>query len=134
MPEQAMIDKREAATAEVERVHGGRTYVPPVDIIETDKEMLLIADVPGAKADSTDVTYERGRLTIDARVAPRPPEEGAQLILQEYGVGDFSRTFDIGEGIDAGKIHAEVADGVLTLHLPKAAELQPRKIAVKAGK
>lgn len=132
MPEQAATEKRESAMAEVERVHGGRTYVPAVDIVETDKEMLLRADVPGATADSIDIDYERGRLTIQARVQPRQPEDRTQYVLHEYGVGDFCRSFDIGEGIDAEKIRAEIADGVLTLHLPKAQELMPRKIAVKS--
>jgi HSP20 family protein len=133
MDTNAPIEKRETATAEVERTHGGRTYIPNVDIIETDAELLLLADVPGASADAIDINYERGRLTIEARIQPRQSEERTQYLLREYGMGDFCRSFDVGEGIDAQKIHAEIADGVLTLHLPKAAELQPRKIAVKAG-
>jgi HSP20 family molecular chaperone IbpA len=133
MAEQATIEKREAEAAEIERVHGGRTYVPAVDIIETKEEMLLIADTPGARAEGIEINYERGRLTIEARVQPRQSEDRTQYLLREYGVGDFSRSFDVGEGIDASKIEAEIADGVLTLHLPKAAELQPRKIAVKAS-
>jgi HSP20 family protein len=133
MADDTAIEKRETTNAETERTHAGRTYIPQVDIVENKEELLLIADVPGAQADGIDVDYERGRLTIQAKVDPRQPEDRTQYLMREYGVGDFCRSFDVGEGIDAGKIHAEVAGGVLTLHLPKAQELMPRKIAVKAG-
>ena len=126
------IEKREATTAEVEPTHGGRSYIPTVDIVENKDELLLIADVPGATRDGIDIDYERGRLTVQARVTPRQSAERTNYVLQEYGVGDFSRSFQVGEGIDAGKIHAEISEGVLTVHLPKAAELKPRRIEVKA--
>jgi len=126
------IEKREATSTEVEPTHCGCTYVPTVDIVENQDELLLIADVPGAAHDGVDIDYERGRLTVQARVEPRQSAERTDYLLQEYGVGDFSRSFQVGEGIDAGKIHAEIAEGVLTVHLPKAAELKPRRIEVKA--
>lgn len=131
MDQNTIIEKREAETTPVERTHGGRTYVPNVDILEAKTELLLLADVPGAKPEDIDIDYERGRLTIHAHLQPRQPEERTQYLLHEYGVGDFCRSFDVGEGIDAHKIHAEIAQGVLTLHLPKAAALQPRRITVK---
>lgn len=126
------IEKRETTTTEVEPTHGGRTYIPTVDIVENQDELLLIADVPGATRDGVDIDYERGRLTVQARVEPRQPADRTHYLLQEYGVGDFSRSFQVGEGVDAGKIHAEIAEGVLTVHLPKAAELKPRRIEVKS--
>jgi len=126
------IEKREATTAEVEPTRGGRTYIPTVDIVEHKDELLLIADVPGATHDGIDIDYERGQLTVQARVVPRHPPERINYLLQEYGIGDFCRSFQVGEGIDADKIHAEIAEGVLTVHLPKAAELKPRRIEVKA--
>lgn len=128
------IEKRAATATEVERTHGGRTYVPAADIIENSEELLLVADVPGANADGIDIDFERGRLTIEARIEPRQPENRTPYLLHEYGVGDFCRSFEVGEGIDAEKIHAEVTDGVLTLHLPKAQALRPRKIKVKSAK
>jgi len=127
------IEKRETTTTEVEPTHCGRTYVPTVDIVENQDELLLIADVPGATDDGIDIDYERGRLTVQARVEPRQSAERTNYLLQEYGVGDFCRSFQVGEGIDAGKIHAEIAEGVLTVHLPKAAELKPRRIEVKSA-
>ena len=53
--------------------------------------------------------------------------------MQEYGVGDYFRTFQVSEAVNAAKISAQYADGVLTLHLPKVEAVKPRKIAVNVG-
>ena len=107
-------------------------FSPAVDIVETPEAFVLTADIPGADADHVDIAYERGKLTLLARVAERRPEN-ARYIAREFGVGDFRRTFQIGEGIDASRIDAEFAHGVLTLRLPKTETARTRKIAVKAG-
>lgn len=125
------IEKVETTRLEPERTRGGQCFVPSVDIIENGQKYLVLADVPGATAESIDVNYERGLLTIHARVEPRQPAERVGHLLREYGVGDFYRSFEIGEGIDASGIQAEVANGVLTLHLPKAESAKLRRISVK---
>ena len=76
--------------------------------------------------------YERGQLTIRATIEPRQPEQ-TDYALREYGVGDFLRTFQVGESIDASRINAEVEAGVLTLHMPKAEAARVRKIAVRSN-
>lgn len=123
----------EAAAEQVtpaEHTRSGRYYRPAVDILESAEELTVVADVPGAKAESIDVRFEDGALSIHARVPPRR-EEDAEYLLHEYGVGDFCRTFRVSEAIDVAKISAEYAEGVLTLHLPKAEAIKPRKITVK---
>ncbi len=124
--------KREGTTAQPERIRGGRVYSPNVDIVENENELLLVADVPGAKPDGVDINYEQGLLTLHARVEPRLQEEQGRFLLSEYGIGDYYRSFQIGEGIDSSKIEAEMKDGVLTVHLPKAEAAKPRKVQVKA--
>lgn len=126
------MEKRETQQVQAERMRAGRTYIPAVDIVEQRDKLLLVADMPGVKPDGLDINYERGQLTIHGRVTPRH-EENTNYLLREYGVGDFFRVFQIGEGIDAQKIEAELRDGMLILHLPKAQELMPRKIAVKSA-
>lgn len=126
------IQKRDSEVTRAERVRSGRTYLPNVDIAERPDEFLVTADVPGARAEDIDVNYERGTLTIEARVERRQDPQRTDFLCREYGVGDFHRTFQIGEGIDASRIEAEVKDGVLVLHLPKAEAVRPRKIAVRA--
>ena len=133
MAQEATLEKRETQHTQTEQLRGGARYVPAVDIVEQENELLLIADMPGVNADGVEIDYERGVLTVYGKVAPRQDEGKTNFLLREYGVGDFSRQFSIGEGIDAEGIDAELRDGVLTVHLPKAKEVLPRKITVKAN-
>lgn len=126
------ISKPSAETGCVETTRCSRCYRPAVDILEKPNELLLVADVPGAGGNDVEINYERGELRIHARVPARTPKN-AHPVAQEYGVGDFVRTFQIGEGIDAARIEAQIADGVLTVHLPKAEAARQRKIAVRSN-
>lgn len=110
---------------------GKLTYSPNVDICDLGQEVTLIADVPGAKSDDIDIRYEDGVLTLHAPVESR--EVPGQPLRQEYGIGDYRRSFRIGEGFDLSQITAEARHGVLTIHLPRLAATQPRKIAVTSA-
>jgi HSP20 family protein len=106
----------------------GVQFMPRVDIYETDKELTLLADVPGVRPEDVDLHYEKGELTLQGTVRPR---HGGRFLAQEYETGDFYRTFTIHESIDASRIEAECKNGVLTVHLPKAEAVRPRQIQVK---
>jgi len=110
------------------------TFAPIVDILEKENEWLLRADLPGATAETIDLRYERGLMVIRASVPARQDEKETRYLVREYGVGDFHRAFEVGEGIDASRIEAAFKDGVLTLHLPKAEEIRPRKISVQCDR
>jgi len=107
----------------------GLHFTPRVDILETADELTLLADMPGVKPEDADIRFENGELVIHGRCQPR--HEGASFLLSEYGVGDFYRAFTITQDVDADKIGAEMKHGVLTVHLPKAEKVKPKKIAVK---
>jgi HSP20 family protein len=115
---------------QAERSRSGMTYRPVVDIIERADELVIYADMPGVKSDSIDIHFEDRTLTIHGQVEPRQAEKTTYL-LQEYGVGDFHRVFQVSEMIDATKITAEYTAGVLVLHLPKVEAVRPRKIEVQ---
>ncbi len=108
-------------------------FVPVCDIIEQADEWIVQADLPGATSDNIDINFERGMLTLHATVQSRQDEECGNFLLREYGIGDFHRTFEIGEGIEADKIHAAFKHGVLTLHLPKKEAVKSRKITVRTA-
>ncbi len=122
--------RRGAEEAQVEYLRQGVCYTPLVDILEMADEILLKADLPGAKRENIDINFEDGILTIYAKVEPRQQPD-THYLVREYGVGDYHRSFHVSEAIDAARITAEYADGVLTLHLPKTEAVRPRKIPVQ---
>jgi HSP20 family protein len=121
--------KERADVAQREATRGGAHFTPRVDIVETERELTLYAELPGVRPEDVELRYEKGELVLHGRVQPR--HGGAGLLLAEYGEGDFYRAFTIHESIDAGKIEAECKNGVLTVHLPKVEAARPRKINVR---
>jgi HSP20 family molecular chaperone IbpA len=132
-----LMNQEQQKTEQPAAVAGGEltrdvvTYVPRVDIMENDDEIVLFADMPGVDKDNLDIQFEDRQLTIHGKVEPRQTE--MNFVGGEYGIGDFYRTFSIGESINVDEISAEIKNGVLSLHLPKAESAKPRKIEVKAG-
>ena len=126
------VQKKEAQAPEgVERTRDRRVFVPAVDILERNEDILLIADMPGVDEKSVDITLEKNLLTITGYVEPEVPDKH-KLVYAEYSVGDYQRTFTLSDEIDKEKIQATVRNGVLRLMLPKAETAKVKKIAVKA--
>jgi len=107
-----------------------RMTAPAVDVYENKDEVLLVADVPGVRPDDIHIRFGRGELTLTGRRAKTP--EGS-VLAAEQRFFDFQRTFTVPQSIQADAINAEVAHGVLKIHLPKVSALRPRQIAVKAS-
>lgn len=107
------------------------TYRPNVDIVESAHDFTIIADVPGARPDAIDVTVEGKVLSLKAAITARS-RPNSRAHISEYGVGNYERTFRLGEGVDVDNLAATLKDGVLTLRIPKA-EPERRKIAVKTN-
>lgn len=125
-----MIDRPEhAEAAQRERTCSTRHYRPNVDIIENDNELIVLADMPGVAGPDVEIDFDNGTLTIHGKTKPRHTDDRTFLHC-EYGVGEFFRTFQVSESINADGISAQMANGVLTLHLPKVETVKPRKIAV----
>ncbi|MBF0100620.1 MAG: Hsp20/alpha crystallin family protein [Desulfobacterales bacterium] len=115
-----------------EQTKPGLRFTPAVDIFETEKEITLLADMPGVKADDLNIDLRENVLTLEGNVAPF---EGADEhdVLVEFEVGKYWRQFTLSEVIDQSKIEANIKEGVLRLKLPKVEKAQPRKITVKAA-
>lgn len=116
--------------AEAERSGRAATFIPPVDIYETEHEAVLVVDLPGCDEGAVDVRLEEGVLTIAGRVEP-DDFPGHQLTYSEYRVGDFERSFTVSDLVNTAEVQAAVKDGVLRLTLPKVEAAKPRKIEVK---
>jgi len=107
------------------------TFSPRFDIWEGDNELILYGDLPGVEPESLEIHFENRQLTIRGKVHRRG--EGVNYLYSEYSVGDFQRSFMIGEAIDSEGISAELSSGVLTLHLPKSEAAKPRRIEVRVS-
>lgn len=125
------LERREpTGVANAESSRDGMSFVPRFDVCETDDELVLYGDLPGVEPGDVDVQCENNQLIIHGKVAPR--QDGRKYLYAEYGIGDFHRSFTIGEVIDVAKISAEMSNGVLTIHLPKSESVKPRRIKVQS--
>jgi HSP20 family protein len=127
-----MQQQEAVAQDDMERTRSRRRFIPKADIFETESEIVLLADIPGANEKSVDITLEKSVLTVDAYISPTRSED-YQMAYAEYEEGDYQRSFRLSDEIARESIEATVRDGVLRLRLPKAKQAQARKIAVTAG-
>ncbi len=106
--------------------------IMPMDAIKRDNEVVLRFDLPGADAGSIDVTVDRDVLTVSAK---RTAElaEGETPIARERVTGTFTRRVYLTDTIDAGKIDAAYADGVLAVRLPLLEKARPRKVEIQVN-
>lgn len=104
-----------------------RTSTPWVDIYESDRTFVLIADVPGVAPEGLEIVAESGSLNIHGRVLPSQ----ATQLYSEFDLGDYHREFMLTEDLDTDKIAATLRDGVLRMEIPKSPQVQPRKIPVR---
>lgn len=114
--------------AETESTRGSRYFSPPVDIVESEEALVVVADIPGARGEEIEVKFDGGTLTVSAPVKDR--EHTGKVLHREFEVGGYYRSFQVGEGIDSTKIEAQYQNGVLTLTLPKSAHTKARRIPV----
>jgi len=124
-------EKQEVASP-AEQTSPGVVFTPAVDIFETGKEITLLADMPGVKANNLTIDLRDNTLTLSADIAP-VENANEEDILVEYETGKYYRRFTLGELINQEKIDAKLNDGVLRLRLPKVEKATPKKIVVKAG-
>lgn len=124
-------EKQELATP-AEQTKPGAVFTPQVDIFETEREITLLADIPGVKSDNLNIDLRDDILTITGDVEPVESSADEDVLI-EYETGRYYRQFTLSEVIDQSKIDAKLGDGVLRLTLPKVEKATPRKIAIKSA-
>lgn len=104
----------------------------PIDVIENDNEYLVRASVAGFDPEQLEITFENNTLTIKGEIKEENKDEqqGRYHIRERYA-GTFYRSVSLPGMIDQNQISAETDNGVLTIHLPKKPEAQPKRIEVK---
>lgn len=106
------------------------TWTAPVDVFESADAIVVTAELPGVAADSVDVEFDDGVLSIRGeRRFVEPAEEGRYHHL-ERSYGAFARSVSLPTGVQPDKITASFRDGVLEVRVPKSEEVKPRKITV----
>lgn len=124
----SLREKEEIEKHKGEPLRTGVKFLPTVDIHETEESITLLADLPGVDKSDLEIHVEDRELTITGLV--QEPEQRFQPVYREYDIGGYTRSFRLGDTIDQTKINASLQDGVLTLILPKAERIKPRKIEI----
>lgn len=126
-----LIDEAGQSRTERPQNAGSRLWAPPVDVVETENDLIVRLDLPGVDQQSIDVQLTGETLAIrgERRFERR---EGQGYILLERPYGTFQRTFSVGVPLQAERVSATYRDGVLTLTLPKQEAVKPRKIQIQS--
>ena len=111
-----------------ERVQREQFIAPVSSVIEDTDRYTLQVEMPGVNKEGLEIAVENNELTILGRRS-LPAVDGT-LIHRESRLENFRRTFELDPSIDTGKIGAKIDQGVVTLTLPKAEQVKPRKIKV----
>ena len=108
------------------------TLRPLVNIVEADSGFTLTAEMPGVPKEGVEVNVEDNTLTLAGDIKI-PTPENMNATYAEIQAARYQRAFTLSRELDTSKIEAAQADGVLTLHIPKAEHAKPRKIEVQVG-
>lgn len=109
------------------------TWVPAVDIYETEHELVVKADLPDVDPKDLDIRVENNLLTIhgERKFEKKVSEENYLRVERSYGT--FSRSFSLSNSVNPEAIKADYQNGVLTLSIPKREEAKPKQIKVNVS-
>lgn len=105
-------------------------FAPAFEVKETKDSYLFKADVPGVKQQDIEVSLTGNRLTISGKREAEKQEKTDTYYTYERSYGTFTRAFTMPDGVDPNGVHADLRDGVLTIHVAKTAEAQPRRVTI----
>lgn len=104
-----------------------------LDVTEDENEFMVKASLPGINPEELEVTFNDDRLTIKGEIKSDEEKEGANYRLRERRYGSFARSLSLPRGIKADEIQASYDAGILSLRLPKAEEIKPKRIEVQTS-
>jgi HSP20 family protein len=112
---------------------GSRSWVPSVDVWETDSEVVYAFDLPGIPEDKISVEVEEGALTVSGERERTEKTEDDRFYRFERRFGSFARTIGLPQGVKEDAIKADYRDGVLEIRVPKPEQAKPRRIQIGGG-
>jgi HSP20 family protein len=110
-----------------------RSWVPAVDVWETEKELVYAFDLPGIPEDKISVEFEDGALIVSGERERTEETSEEKFYRFERRFGSFSRTISLPQGITEDAINADYKDGVLEVHVTKPEQPKPRRIQIGTG-
>ncbi len=122
--EQSFVDPARLLSA------AGSGMAMPLEVYETPDDVVVKALVPGISPESLDIAYQQGTLTLKAKTEAPQAEKGWTWYVREIGYGEVTRSISLPVEIDVDRVGTAFANGVLTLHLPKAEAARPKQIKV----
>ncbi len=111
---------------------GLMTWTPRVDVEETEKEIVIKADIPGVDPKNIEIAIENNVLTVRGERKEEREEKKKNYHRVERFMGSFYRAIPLPPGVDAEKVTATSSNGVITITVPKKLEAQPKRITVTA--
>ncbi len=129
---QAMDRLMEDSFVTPSRAFGRLNVAMPVDMYQTENEVVVKTAVPGVKPEEVDITITGDTLCIRGEKKADEKVKREDYIYQEHRYGAFSRTVALPGGLNTAKAEASFEDGVFTLTIPKSEEVKPKQIKVKA--
>lgn len=109
-----------------------RNFSPAVDVRADDDKVVFHCDLPGVRHEDLSVTLEGGVLTIKGE-RKYDAGSGREKVWLGRSYGAFTRSFSLPDGLDEQNLTAELADGVLTVAVPKQPKAKPRRIEIRGG-
>jgi HSP20 family protein len=137
----ALLMKPEPFSREIDRVFDAffgqtdqaRRWVPPVDLVEAEDHFVLKADLPGLTEGDVKIEVQDNALTISGERKAEHEQREKGWYRIERSFGRFSRSLTLPDGVDADRIAASFAHGVLEVRIPKPEERKPRRIEISAS-
>jgi HSP20 family protein len=132
-----MSDKQEVSkrdSTEIERTDRDSSFVmlPPADVFEDAEGITLQLDIPGVAKDRLNLQANKNTLLIEGTARIEMPQ-GMEALYADVRSTLYRRSFVLSDELETDKTEANLKDGVLTVRIPKRAELRPRRIEVRAG-
>jgi HSP20 family protein len=110
-----------------------RRWLPSMDVVDRDNELLLRFDLPGVPKEDINVEIEDGTLVVSGERRSEQEERGERFYRRERSFGSFTRSIPLPEGIDPEQIKADFREGVLELRVPKPAQRSQKKRITVGG-
>jgi HSP20 family protein len=123
--------RRQGTGQEQQQVTG---WAPAIDVVQRDEDLVVRAEVPGARPEDVDITVQDGVLTISGKLEEEREEERQGYLVRERRSGTFRRSLQLPQNVDEDQINARFENGILEVAIPGAAAgREPKRIQVENG-